>query len=629
MRNNLLVSVITPSFNSAQYIERAIQSVSEQDYPHWEHIIMDGGSTDGTVEILKKYPHLNWISALDQGQADAMNKGFARAKGDIIVYLNADDYFFPGAFSAIMPAFAAGASFVVGNVLVKSPRLNAEFLNTPRITFEGMLRHWEPNAFCHNPVGYFYRREIQEACPFNLNNHATMDLEFLLDAAARFPFTKVEYTLGCFEDGLNTKTHDTQVRYDYWQADSFPYLDRHIAKLPLLEREKYLADRRAGYVRQQAESNQRAKREYAALAPSDVDAGISVIIPAYNCRDFICRAVDSVLAQNIDDLEILVINDASPDDVEFVVRERYGVDARVRVIRHAENKKQGAARNTGLEQAVKEYVFFLDSDDWLEEDALRTLRGIAAHSRADIVAGGVQKAWADGTISPYHAHAFACTGGREALWYLAEYYVGSLVWNKMYRRRFLMKNSLRFLEKYWHEDVIFSMKAIALCNRYISIDDVCVNYFQNDASTTRGKPTPLHLSSYIRMWLDIDNFAEEFDLKNDGDGISIFKLLLKNHASADMVPKIKRYIELTLAEDIDMHIESACKDVFGTHGIAFAEALSSLLASTKESAANEANCAPPANTIPSLKEKLKARLAGTVLYAPCKYIYSRAKNWHK
>lgn len=164
------ISVITPSFNSREVIERAVQSVLVQDYTCWEHVIVDGGSTDGTIDLLKKYPHLKWISEKDRGQADAMNKGFSLSTGDIIVYLNADDYFLPGAFSAVMAVFEKGASFVVGNVLVMSPRLGTEFINTPRTTLDGMLRHWEPNAFCYNPVGYFYTREVQEHCPFNIHN---------------------------------------------------------------------------------------------------------------------------------------------------------------------------------------------------------------------------------------------------------------------------------------------------------------------------------------------------------------------------------------------------------------------------------------------------------------------------
>ncbi len=97
-----LVSIITPSFNQAQFLERTIQSVLNQDYPRIEYIVIDGGSTDGSVEIIKKYQRgiSAWVSEPDRGQTEAINKGFNRANGEILAWLNSDDtYHHPHAVS--------------------------------------------------------------------------------------------------------------------------------------------------------------------------------------------------------------------------------------------------------------------------------------------------------------------------------------------------------------------------------------------------------------------------------------------------------------------------------------------------------------------------------------------------
>jgi len=115
------VSIITPSYQQAAYLEQTIKSVLEQEYPELEYWVMDGGSTDGSLEIIQRYAGrlAGWVSEKDNGQGEAINKGFARATGDIIAWINSDDYYLPGAIAEAVRALEANprAGMVYGDVL--------------------------------------------------------------------------------------------------------------------------------------------------------------------------------------------------------------------------------------------------------------------------------------------------------------------------------------------------------------------------------------------------------------------------------------------------------------------------------------------------------------------------------
>ena len=139
-----LVSIVTPSYNQASYLEQTITSVLNQDYPHIEYIIVDGASTDNSVDIIEKYKSklAYWVSERDTGQADAINKGFAHATGEIIAWLNSDDYYLEGTLSAAVKIFEENPDVVLayGNMLaVDEHGKTFNTLNYKQLTLEDLL----------------------------------------------------------------------------------------------------------------------------------------------------------------------------------------------------------------------------------------------------------------------------------------------------------------------------------------------------------------------------------------------------------------------------------------------------------------------------------------------------------
>jgi glycosyltransferase involved in cell wall biosynthesis len=175
-RNCPKISIITPSYNQGNYIEQTIQSVLNQDYTNVEHIVIDGGSTDSTVEILLRHPHLIWVSEKDRGQADALNKGLARSTGDIIGWINSDDYYEKNVFKAVVDEFLdPSIMWVVGNIGLNDKHgVPVRFDKSPKITYERLLRNPD---IVRQQATFFRRQLIEQAGGWNAEYFMVMDYD--------------------------------------------------------------------------------------------------------------------------------------------------------------------------------------------------------------------------------------------------------------------------------------------------------------------------------------------------------------------------------------------------------------------------------------------------------------------
>src|SRR5258708_8990548 len=195
-----LVSIVTPSFNQARYLEATMRSVFSQNYAHLEYIVVDGGSTDGSIDIIKTYENKLawWVSEKDQGQTDAINKGFQHAKGDIFAWLNSDDTYEPNAISSAVEYLQAHpeAGLVYGdtNYINEESRVVGRF---PAAQTD--LRRLR-RGYVHIPQqSAFFRADLWRAVgPLDPSFYFAMDYDLWVRIAARSQIKYISQTLADF-----------------------------------------------------------------------------------------------------------------------------------------------------------------------------------------------------------------------------------------------------------------------------------------------------------------------------------------------------------------------------------------------------------------------------------------------
>ena len=190
-RHTPLLSIITPVFNGERFLSSCIENALAQQCPEAEFLIIDGGSTDRSPEIIRRHaqnhPEIRWLSEKDRGQSDAMNKGITLARGEYVSFLNADDFYEPGALCRVVELLRAAdphdqPAFLLGNCrVVDDTGKTLHVCRSGPITHRSLLLGLNKTTFPVNPTAYFYARSLHDRVGmYRLDEHAHMDLEFLL-----------------------------------------------------------------------------------------------------------------------------------------------------------------------------------------------------------------------------------------------------------------------------------------------------------------------------------------------------------------------------------------------------------------------------------------------------------------
>jgi glycosyltransferase involved in cell wall biosynthesis len=209
-----LISVVTPSFNQVNFIHEALQSVQIQNYPRYEHLVIDGMSTDGTVELLRGlsvlsgWSKMSWLSEKDSGQSEALNKGFRRAKGDIIGWLNADDRYLSSCFAHVIQAFEQNpdVDIIYGDYRVVDE--SGHVIRTKReIEFSKFILLYHRVLYIPTTSTFFRSRVFEDENWLEERLQYAMDLELFIRLANKgYRFMHIPEVLADFRLQPNSKT---------------------------------------------------------------------------------------------------------------------------------------------------------------------------------------------------------------------------------------------------------------------------------------------------------------------------------------------------------------------------------------------------------------------------------------
>ena len=233
---------------------------------------------------------------------------------------------------------------------------------------------------------------------------------------------------------------------------------------------------------------------------------ISVIIPIYNVENYISRCLDSVINQTYKKIEIICVDDGSPDNSIKILKEYEEKDNRIRIIRQ-ENKGLSGARNTGIKNSKGEYIFFLDSDDWLPLNSLELLYEDILLNKSDISVGNLTKVYLKKNreigLKNLEKNNYSLKNYLE--YSINKKNFTANVVNKLYKTKIIIKNQILFKEKILYEDFLFTIQYFIYCEKISVIEEVVYYYFLERENSIVNTVSKRDLEAFLNV-IEIENF---------------------------------------------------------------------------------------------------------------------------
>lgn len=524
--NNIKVSIIMPVYNDGNYINKSLNSIINQSLKEIEIICVDDGSTDNSLEILKEYrkkdKRIVIVKQENSGAAVARNKALNMAKGEFIAFIDADDYYPDEAvLKDLYSAAKDNKVYIAGGSLENftDKEINAEKINDERVFHENEIIEYKDYQY-----DFYYQRFIYSKDLIDKNDikfpiyRRGQDVPFFVNIMlAAKSFYAMDRNTYCYRVGHNEiKWNNNEVAIDAIKATIdiieiaknnklLKLLERSVLRLIRYSNEIILINKNIEVLEVVYDSIQKineykndkiekdkdilkAKLEFLLkleksklprkierIAGSGKTSKVSVVVPVYNVEKYLPECLDSICNQTLSDLEIICVNDGSTDSSLEILKRYAVIDNRI-VILSQENGGLSVARNTGINFAKGEYIYFCDSDDKIDVKTLETLYNRAKNDDLDMLYFDAEPFFENAEVEKQFA-SYKTYYKRKNDY--RGIYSGKKLFNEFLKNRdylpsacinflkadFIIKNNLTFEPGILHEDNLWSFKCALLAER--------------------------------------------------------------------------------------------------------------------------------------------------------------------
>ncbi len=521
------VSVIIPVYNVETYLRECLDSVVNQTLKDIEIICVDDGSTDNSLSILQEYAQKDdrfiILEQKNQGSGAARNRGLGIAKGDFIAFMDSDDFYPSATTLETLYNTAKDKDVAICGGSVKKYKPDGTYMQPSEMeceyTFEteGYV-DYKDYQFDYGYWRFIYNRKFLGDNNIEFPNYRRQQDPpfFIKTMTAAKKFYAISEPTYTYRVSYKTVVWDEQKTLDTFKGiedclkqceqNGFGVLYSNIFQrvntgnwFAKAVKDVIWSDKvRKQVIKTFSNINQDI------LAEQGVDSTlhevyksiiehpkykpvVSVIVPVYNVEKYLGKCLDSIVNQTLKDLEIICVNDGSPDGSLKILKEYAAKDCRIKII----NKKNGglsSARNAGLKHATGDYVGFVDSDDWIEPKTYEAAYLAVKNNNVEMVSWGANIVAEDGdsqtsemVIDSKRYHEIKLTGLHD--WSYELYNKSTVtVWNKLFKLSLIKDKKIYFPEGLLHEDNEFIAKYLIYCKKVCYLDKYYYNYLQRKDS---------------------------------------------------------------------------------------------------------------------------------------------------